>query len=43
MVSLAHWHKILRLNMASQHALKMPPVLVGEEAYSEWLNDLKIW
>ena len=29
--------------MASQQALKTPPVLESEEQYSEWRHDLSIW
>ena len=29
--------------MASQQALKMPPILVDESNYGEWENDLEIW
>ena len=29
--------------MESQQQLKMPPVLVDEDGYGEWLNDVKIW
>ena len=29
--------------MASQQQLKTPPVLVDEDGYGEWLNDVKIW
>ena len=29
--------------MASQQQLKTPSVLVDEDGYGEWLNDVKIW
>ena len=29
--------------MASQQQLKTPQVLVDEDGYGEWLNDVKIW
>ena len=29
--------------MASQQQLKTSPVLVDEDGYGEWLNDVKLW